>query len=199
MAREGTLTDPRDRSKAVPLAHALQEARASGGSFGAYLMNRYGFGPQVPGGGRGETIRFFSNGLDTPETARGGAAQEASRRTRYLADALGQPMMHLHNGTYKDNDNLLDRVPGGFGDHIRAHGDEAEALAVRSGLKQTEYMKQLERLLTAALSGADPKDVHAILHSDATIGGARVIAEFKHKEIARRLAKVPRQGGRAPG
>ena len=185
MQREGTLTDPRDRSKAVPLAQALTEARQHGGTFGSYLMNRYGFGPQLPEGGRGETVRFFSNGLDTPEP-------EASRRTRYMADTLQQPMMHLHNGTMQEDRNVLDHVPGGLGDHVRQWADEAQALAVRSGLQQTEYMKQLHKLLTASLSGADPKDVHAILHSDATIGGARVIAEFKEKEIARRLSKLPR-------
>ncbi len=184
MKREGTITDPHDRSKAVPVERALEEARAQGGGFGTYLMNRYGFGPQLPEGGRGDTLRFFSNGLNTPEP-------EASRRTRYIADLLGQPMMHLHNGTMKDERNPLDLAGKGAGDLVRANADSVDAIAVRQGLRRTEYMKQLEKLLTAAFRGADPQDVHAILHSDATIGGPRVIAEFKHKEIERRLAKVP--------
>lgn len=179
MDREGTLTDPRDRSKAVPVDQAIREAQAAGGPFGAYLMNRYGFGPQLPEGGRGDTLRFFVPGLNTPEP-------EASRRTRYLADATGQPMMHLHNGTNKDSG-----LP--HADQI----DNVAALATRQGLKSTPLMDRLERLLTAALSGADPQDVHAILHSDATIGGTRMIGEFRRKEIARRLKASGRRDGSA--
>jgi len=88
-------------------------------------------------------------------------------------------------------------VPGGLGDPVRAHADSIDALAVRAGLRSTEYMQQLQTLLQATLTGAEPQDVHAILHSDATIEGMRVVAEFKQKLIAQRLAKLPRSRRRA--
>ena len=44
-----------------------------------------------------------------------------------------------------------------------------------------------------------PKDIHAILYSDATIAGTQAISKFKRQEIARRMAQLApskRRGGR---
>ena len=67
------------------------------------------------------------------------------------------------------------------------HLDYAMAAGVRSGLKSTPLMDSLEQLLQANFSAAEPADIHAILYSDGTIGGARAIARFRRKEIARRM------------
>ena len=166
IAREGTLTDPVDQS-AVPLDRALAEGQAHGGGIAAWLMDRYAFGDQ--GTAPGDPLRVMVPGLNTPEP-------EASRRTAYYADVLGQDMLHLHNGTLGDAD-----LP--FAEHL----DYAMAAGVRSGLKSTPLMDSLEQLLQANFSAAEPADIHAILYSDGTIGGARAIARFRRKEIARRM------------
>ena len=41
------------------------------------------------------------------------------------------------------------------------------------------------------VSGAEPSDVHAILYSDSTIGGTRAIAQFRAREIQRRIGALP--------
>jgi hypothetical protein len=167
--RDGTLTDPGSR-KPVPMDQALAEAKASKQPLGAWMMERYAFQP------KGErttapndaTLRFFSPGLNTPEP-------EASRRTAHYATALGQPMLHLHNGTNTDA-----KVP--FADQI----DYVTAAATRAGVGSTPLMNSMVKLLQAALTGAKPQDVHAILYSDSTIAGSRAIATVRQQMIEQR-------------
>jgi hypothetical protein len=168
--REGTLTDPRSRG-AVPLDRAFTEAKAQGQGFGEWLMERYAFQPKgertTPADDR--TLRVFLPGLNTPEP-------EASRRTANYADTLGQPMVHLHNGTNAD---------AGFDG---AEGiDYGTALAARGGLVSTPLLQSLVTLLRAALTGAEPQDVHAILYSDSTIAGSRAIAIVRGQMIDARV------------
>lgn len=168
--REGTFTDPSSR-KPVPMDTALAEARSSGQPLGAWLMDRYAFQPKgertTPA--NDETLRFFSPGLNTPEP-------EASRRTAYYANELGQPMLHLHNGTNTDA-----RVP--FAEQI----DYATAGATRAGVGKTPLLDSMVKLLQAALTGAKPQDVHAILYSDSTIAGSRAIAKVRQQMIDQRV------------
>lgn len=170
--REGTFTDPQSRG-AVPVDKAFAEAKAQGKSFGAWLMERYAFQPKgektTPAGDA--TLRIFSPGLNTPEP-------KATPRTAYYADKLGQPMVHLHNGSNDD---------AGFANADKI--DYATALAVRSGLKSTPLLGSLVTLLKAALSGAEPQDVHAILYSDSTIAGSRAIAIVRKQMIESRQRK----------
>ncbi|HCH62819.1 MAG TPA: hypothetical protein DFR83_08445, partial [Deltaproteobacteria bacterium] len=174
LSREGTITDPRGKG-AVTVASAIEEARAADGSFAAFLMQRYGFQPRIDEhrAPDTDTLRVMVPGLNTPEP-------EASRRTALYADVQGQPMMHLHNGTYLDT-----QLPAP--DQL----DYASAALTRIGVQETELMRQLEALLSGALSGAEPSDVHAILYSDSTIGGTRAIANFRANEIRRRIAALP--------
>ena len=174
LAREGTITNP-SGGGAVPVARAIEEARAADGSFAAFLMQRYGFQPRIDENRAPDTntLRLMVPGLNTPEP-------EASRRTALYADVQGQAMMHLHNGTYLDT-----QLPAT--DQL----DYASAALTRLGVQETELMRQLETLLQSALSGAEPSDVHAILYSDSTIGGTRAIANFRANEIRRRIAALP--------
>lgn len=174
LAREGTLTEP-GTGAAVGMAQAIDEARAADGSFAAFLMQRYGFQPRIDENKApaDDTLRVMVPGLNTPEP-------EASRRTAYYADMQGQPMVHLHNGTWLDT-----QMPA------RDQLDYASAGLTRLGIQQTEMMRQLETLLQAAFTGAEPADVHAILYSDSTIGGTKAIANFRRKEIQRRIAALP--------
>jgi hypothetical protein len=166
--REGTLTDPRSRG-AVPLDKAFAEARVQGQDFGAWLMERYAFKPSTPTTPAGDdTLRIFSPGLNTPEP-------EASRRTAAYAEQLGQPMLHLHNGT-----NVDAGVP--HADML----DFAAAARTRAGIGSTPLIGSLVTLLKASLTGADPQDVHAILYSDSTIAGSRAIAEVRRQMIETR-------------
>lgn len=173
IAREGTLTDPTDRARAVSIQEAMREAEAAGGGFAAFLMQRYGIQPKGGADPTDQTLRVMVPGLNTPEP-------EASRRTGIYADVMGQPMVHLHNGTLLDTP-----LPGA------EHLDYASAAMQRLGLRTTPLMTELERLLTAALSGAEPADVHAILYSDSTIGGTKAIARFRANEIRRRIQALP--------
>lgn len=166
--RDGTLTDPKSRG-AVPLDKALAEAKAQGLRFGDWLMERYAFGPKSETAPGDQTLRIFSPGLNTPEP-------EASRRTAYYAQTLGQPMVHLHNGTNADAG-----IQGA--DSI----DYAAALAVRGGLKSTALLGSLVTILKSALTGAEPQDVHAILYSDSTIAGSRAIAIVRKQMIDTRV------------
>lgn len=174
LSREGTITEPQSGA-AVTVAQAIDEARAADGSFAAYLMSRYGFQPQVDANRApaDDTLRVMVPGLNTPEP-------EASRRTALYADVQGQPMMHLHNGTWLDT-----QMP--MPDQL----DYASAALTRLGIQETELMRQLESLLDAAFQQAEPADVHAILYSDSTIGGTRAIAQFRQREIQRRIAALP--------
>jgi hypothetical protein len=168
--RDGTLTDPKGRG-AVPLERAFAEAKAQHKTFGEWLMQRYAF---QPGAGHqttpsnDHTLRFFSPGLNTPEP-------EASRRTAYYADQLGQPMLHLHNGSNAD-------AKMGHSDLL----DYGSALTVRSGMRSTALISNMVTLLKSSLAGADPQDVHAILYSDSTIAGSRAIATVRTQLIAAR-------------
>lgn len=168
--REGTLTDPSSR-KPVPMDRALAEAKASKEPLGAWLMERYAFQPKgertTPA--NDATLRFFSPGLNTPEP-------EASRRTAHYADALGQPMLHLHNGTNADAN-----VP------MASQLDYLTAGATRAGIGTTPLLDSMVKLLQAALTGAKPQDVHAILYSDSTIAGSRAIATVRAQMIAQRV------------
>jgi hypothetical protein len=168
--REGTLTDPSSR-KPVPMDTALADARGSQQPLGAWLMERYAFQPkgEHTTAADDETLRFFSPGLNTPEP-------EASRRTAYYADALGQPMLHLHNGTNADA-----KVPGA------TQLDYVTAGATRAGIGKTPLMDSMVKLLQAALTGARPQDVHAILYSDSTIAGSRAIATVRQQMIDQRV------------
>lgn len=174
LAREGTITDP-SGGGAVTVSKAIEEARSADGSFAAFLMQRYGFQPRIDANQApaSDTLRFMAPGLNTPEP-------EASRRTQLYADVQGESMMHLHNGTYLDT-----QLPAP--DQL----DYASAALTRMGVQETELMRQIETLLQASLSGAEPSDVHAILYSDSTIGGTRAIASFRAKEIRRRIAALP--------
>ena len=173
MAREGTLTTP-DRT-ALPVADALADVQP-GQTLGEALMPELAHQPSgertVPEDDT--TLRVFVPGLNTPEP-------ESSRRTQYYADHLGQPMLHLHNGTH------LNGEEGGQLDYL-------EAAAVRLGLKETPLMESFRELLQAALMKAEPEEVHAILYSDATIGGTRVIKQLRRDLIQKRLSDgVPGQ------
>ena len=44
-------------------------------------------------------------------------------------------------------------------------------------------MDSIEVVLEANFSEAEPKEIHALLYSDGTIGGLRAIEQFKHNEI----------------
>lgn len=167
--REGTLTDPRGGG-AVPLDRAMTEAKAEGQTFGEWLMQRYAFQPSKAAA-PDRTLRLFSPGLNTPEP-------EASKRTAYYADKLGQPMVHVHNGT-----NLDPNTPAS--EHI----DYATALATRSTNRRTPLIDSLVRILGSALAGAEPQDVHAILYSDSTIAGTRAIAIVRRQMIEARAKK----------
>lgn len=167
--REGTFTDPRGGG-AVTLDRAMAEAKAQGENFGAWLMRRYAFQPSSPAKGQ-QPLRFFSPGLNTPEPI-------ASKRTAYYADKLGQPMLHLHNGTNLD--------PQVFGSE---QIDFATAMATRNTGRRTPLIDSMVRLLRAALIGAEPQDVHAILYSDSTIAGAKAIAIVRGQMIAARASK----------
>ena len=169
MRREGTLTDPKGRG-AVPLDRAMAEAKAQGQRFGDWLMARYAFQPSAPAAPDG-TLRFFSPGLNTPEPV-------ASQRTAYYADKLNQPMVHLHNGTNTDP-----AVPGS--ENI----DYAMAMATRNTGRTTPLIDSMVRLLKAALTGAEPQDVHAILYSDSTIAGSKAITIVRQQMIAARASK----------
>jgi hypothetical protein len=167
--REGTLTDPRSR-KPVPLDRAFAEARAQRQEFGEWLMERYAFKPSTPTVAPNDnTLRIFSPGLNTPEP-------EASRRTAYYAEQIGQPMVHLHNGTNADagiaNAEML---------------DFAAAARTRAGIGSTPLLNSLVTILKTALSGADPQDVHAILYSDSTIAGSRAIGVVRRQLIETRV------------
>ena len=116
IAREGTLSHP-TTGDAIDVTTALGEAEAAGARPGEWLMDRYAF---QPSGERtvdeeDRTLRILVPGLNTPEP-------EASRRTQLYADKLGQPMVHLHNGT-----NLDATIPGADKldsvsyTHLRAH------------------------------------------------------------------------------
>ena len=174
LSREGTITEPQSGA-AVTVGQAIDEARAADGSFASYLMSRYGFQPQVDANRApaDDTLRVMVPGLNTPEP-------EASRRTARYADVQGQPMMHLHNGTWLDT-----QMP--MPDQL----DYASAALTRLGIQETELMRQLETLFEAAFQQAEPADVHAILYSDSTIGGTRAIAQFRQREIQRRIAALP--------
>ena len=174
LAREGTITAPQTGA-AVAVSQAIDEARAADGSFAAFLMGRYGFqaGVEANRAPADDTLRVMIPGLNTPEP-------EASRRTALYADVQGQPMMHLHNGTWLDTS-----LPAP--DQL----DYASAALTRLGIQETELMRQLETLLEAAFHQAEPADVHAILYSDSTIGGTRAIARFRQREIRRRIAALP--------
>lgn len=171
IAREGTLSHP-TTGDAIDVTTALGEAEAAGARPGEWLMDRYAF---QPSGERtvdeeDRTLRILVPGLNTPEP-------EASRRTQLYADKLGQPMVHLHNGT-----NLDATIPGA--DKL----DYAAALATRTGLKDTPLMESLVEVMGAALGQAEPENVHAILYSDATIGGTRAIAQVRENLIRARKA-----------
>lgn len=169
ITREGTITDPGSRGM-VPLDRAFAEAKAENQTFGDWLMARYAFKPggQEKGASDGP-LRIFAPGLNTPEP-------EASRRTAYYAEQLGQPMVHLHNGSNAD---------AGF---QGADGlDYATALAVRGGFKSTALLQSLVTLLNAALTGSEPQDVHAILYSDSTIAGSRAIGIVRQQMISTRV------------
>jgi hypothetical protein len=171
IAREGTLTDPRNRNRAVPMSEALAGGSRGEGGLAAHLMERYAFHPQSGAQVTPDQIRVFSPGLNTAEP-------EASKRTQYYSSALHQSMLHLHNGSLSDT-----QLPwaGNF--------DYAPALLARTGLKQTPLMKSMEQLLQANFSQAEPQDIHAILYSDSTIGGTKAIARFREAEVQRRLEK----------
>ncbi len=168
--REGTLTEPVSR-RAVPMDQALAEAKASKEPLGAWIMKRYAHTPKGESttAATDTTLRFFAPGLNTPEP-------EASRRTEHYATTLGQPMLHLHNGT-----NLDAKVP--FADKL----DYATAAVNRMGVGTTPLMDSIVTLLEAALTGADPQDVHAILYSDSTIAGSRAIATVRQQMITKRV------------
>ena len=172
--REGTVTDPKGGG-AVSLDRAMSEAKAAGQTFGDWLMARYAFQPSAAGAAAkpGGPLRFFSPGLNTPEPM-------ASSRTAYYADKLNQPMVHLHNGT-----NLDPSIPGS--ENI----DYATAMATRNTGRSTALIDSMVRLLKAALTGAEPQDVHAILYSDSTIAGSRAIAIVRQQMVAARA----KQGG----
>ncbi len=167
--REGTLTDPKGRG-AVPLDRAMSEAKEKGLTFGEWVMERYAFQPSTPAP-KDNTLRFFSPGLRTPEP-------EASNRTAYYADKLGQPMIHLHNGT-----NYDPSVPGS------ENVDYLAAIATRNTNRTTPLISSMVTLLKGALTGAEPQDVHAILYSDSTIAGTKAIAIVRQQMIAARASK----------
>lgn len=166
VTRDGTLTDPKSGGP-VTIDQAMAEARASGQEFGDWLMQRYALQPSTPVP-EDDTLRIFSPGLNTPEP-------EASKRTAYYAEQLGQPMVHLHNGT-----NLDPTVAGS--DAI----DMITAAATRFTPRRTELLNSLVKILQSALTGANPRDIHAIFYSDSTIAGTRAIGIVREEMIRAR-------------
>ena len=169
--REGTFTDPAS-GRPVTVGRAKAEASAQRERLGDHLMDRYAFQPSgrrtTPPGD--DTLRLFSPGLNTPEP-------EASRRTQYYANQLGQPMVHLHNGSNADA-----KMPGA------ANLDYATFAATRLPMgRSTPLIDSMAQVLSAALTGAKPQDVHAILYSDSTVAGSRAIARVRQQMIASRL------------
>ena len=164
--REGTITDPSGGGP-VTIDTAMAEAREQGQDFGQWLMDRYAMQPSSPVP-QDDTLRIFSPGLNTPEP-------EASRRTAYYAEALGQPMVHIHNGTNLDYD-----VPGS--DSL----DMATAAATRFTPRRTALMNSLVQVLQSSLAGAQPRDIHAIFYSDSTIAGTRAIGIVRQQMIQAR-------------
>lgn len=177
MRREGTFSDPRTGG-AVDVGQARAEAGADQQRLGDHLMERYAFQPRgartVAGDDR--TLRLFAPGLNTPEP-------EASRRTQYYADHLGQPLVHLHNGTRQEAP-----VPGA---NRLDYLDNAVTRAVPD--RSTDLIDSMTDVLSTALTGADPQDVHAILYSDSTLSGSRAIGRVRHQMVEARVA-----GGMAP-
>lgn len=166
VTRDGTLTDPSSGGP-VTIDQAMAEARANGHEFGDWLMQRYALQPSTPAP-EDDTLRIFSPGLNTPEP-------DASQRTAYYADQLGQPMVHLHNGT-----NLDPSVKGS--EAI----DMVTAAATRFSPRRTELLNSLVKILQSALTGANPRDIHAIFYSDSTIAGTRAIGIVREQMIQAR-------------
>ncbi len=172
MRREGTITDPHN-GLAVRVPQAKAQAGWNHERFGDHLMNRYAF---QPSGERtvapdDNTLRFLAPGLNTP-------AAEAARRTQYYADHLGQPMVHLHNGTRQDAQspmaNRLDYLENTITRSVPGHS--------------TDLIDSMSQVLSTALTGAEPQDVHAILYSDSTLAGSRAIGRVRQQMIESRVA-----------
>ncbi|MAA80571.1 MAG: hypothetical protein CL916_15050 [Deltaproteobacteria bacterium] len=171
--KEGTFSDPKNADLSHTLDDISKEAEKAGMDLGSYIMEELAFKPSSPKEAD-DIVRVFIPGLNTPEN-------ESARRTQYYADQYGQPMAHIHNGT-----NLDSGLP--MSDQI----DYVAAMMVRQKLKDTELMKTWEKILQSNFSQAQPKEIHALLYSDGSIGGIRGIENFRRNEIERRLAKLPR-------
>jgi hypothetical protein len=63
------------------------------------------------------------------------------------------------------------------------------AMATRNTGRTTPLIDNMVRLLKAALTGAEPQDVHAILYSDSTIAGSKAIAIVRQQMITARAGK----------